>query len=503
MAQPFIPSGVMADFMLSDKYVRVLAGPVGAGKSVCCVHELLRMATLQAADSRKRRRTRYLIVRNTADQLRLTTWKTIQEWIPPGVAGAWYPSRKTFDIRFALPDGTMVESEWILLALDTPDDVRKALSLEATGLWGNEARELHSEVVDGLLARIKRFPPMVHGGPTRAGAIFDTNMPDMDTWWHQTMMEPPSNWSVHVQPPAIYDFGEFMAALGREPDDEDPVERPIEGIEGTVWHINPGSDNLQHLDPTYYHDLIPGKSMDWLDVYLRARYGRSLSGVPVYERTFNPRIHLAEKPFEPVKSLSYPVTVGVDFGRTPAAVFVQLDHRGRVVVLSEMTAKNMGIDTFITTCLRPHIYERYAGCSLLFAPDPSGFFKQQIGEVSMVDILKKEGWKVEKPPTQDPEKRIQAVERLLTRPGMFDGKGAFQVNPDCEMLIKGFRYGYRYKLKRSGDQEDKPDKASEFSHVHDALQYAAAVIDLNVSGYTVRRARRTTLPPRVSAAGWT
>jgi hypothetical protein len=73
------------------------------------------------------------------------------DWLPPGEAGIWKAVEKTFILMARLPDGTQVESEWIFIPLDTPDDVRKALSLETTFLWGNESRELNSEVVDGLL----------------------------------------------------------------------------------------------------------------------------------------------------------------------------------------------------------------------------------------------------------------------------------------------------------------------------------------------------------------
>jgi hypothetical protein len=58
------------------------------------------------------------------------------------------------------------------------------------------------------------------------------------------------------------------------------------------------------------------------------------------------------------------------------------------------------------------------------------------------------------------------------------------------MLIKGFRYGYRYKIKKNGEIEDRPDK-NEFSHVHDANQYADAVIDMNVRGVVLNPGRRT------------
>jgi hypothetical protein len=110
-----------------------------------------------------------------------------------------------------------------------------------------------------------------------------------------------------------------------------------------------------------------------------------------------------------------------------------------------------------------------------------------MGEVSLVDIVKQAGFKCQRPPTNDPEKRVQAVERLLVQ--QLEGKALYLIDPGCTMLVKGFRYGYRYKIKKSGEMEDKPDKNS-FSHVHDANQYADSVIDMNIRGGTLNTGKR-------------
>jgi len=470
-----------AGYMANEAYVRVLAGPVGGGKSVTCVHELVKLACGQAPNARNIRKTRAVIVRNTSDQLALTTRKTVFDWLPPGEMGIWKAVEKTFLLKAKLSDGTVVESEWLFIALDTPDDVRKALSLETTFLWGNESRELHPDVVDGLLGRLNRYPSMKDGGPTRSCALFDTNMPDEDTWWHDKMENPPSNWAVYKQPAAIVTPDKYVDMFGEEPDG---VFLDKEGVE---WTVNPNCDNYNHLPKQYYPNIIPGKTEDWLRVYLRSEYGRSLSGTPVYDKTFTPEFHISEEPLKVIRSGDYPVIIGLDFGRTPAAVFKQRDPRGRVVTLSELTSENMGIETFIRTKLNPHIANNFQGCSFVCAPDPAGYAKQQQGEMSLVDVVKQAGFKCVRPPTNDPEKRIQAVERLLVQ--QLEGKAMYLVDPRCTHLIKGFKYGYRYKIKKNGEMEDKPDK-NQFSHVHDANQYADSVIDMNVRGVELQGGRR-------------
>ena len=475
------PTTTQREFMLDENYVRVLAGPVGGGKSVTCVHELVRLAMGQAPNAKNIRKTRAVIVRNTADQLALTTRKTVFDWLPPGEAGIWKAVEKTFILMAKLADGTTVESEWLFIALDTPDDVRKALSLETTFIWGNEARELHQDVVDGLLGRLNRYPSMKDGGPTRSCALFDTNMPDEDTWWHNKMEEPPSNWAICKQPAAILKPLVYTERFGEEP------EEVLLDKDAQEWCVNPECDNYDHLPKQYYPNLIPGKTEDWLRVYLRSEYGRSLSGTPVYEKTFTAEFHVAKDPIKPIRGGDYPVIIGLDFGRTPAAVFKQRDPRGRVVTIAELVSENMGIETFIRTKLNPYIANNLQGCTFLVAPDPAGYAKQQQNEMSLVDVLKEAGFKCVKPPTNKPELRIQAVERLLVQ--QLEGKALYLIDPACTSLIKGFRYGYRYKIKKNGEMEDRPDK-NEFSHVHDANQYADSVMDMNLRGAAMGSGKR-------------
>jgi len=493
----FRATPTMWEFMNDSSFVRVIAGAVGSGKSVCCCHELIRLALQQEPNDKGQRKTRSLIVRNTADQLAKTARRTLFAWFPPGVWGTWKESEKIYYIKQPLADGTTLDHEIWFMPLDTPQDVQRALSLEITFLWTNETRELAPEVIDGLLARLKRYPSGPDGKPTRSCAIMDSNMPDVDSDFHDKMENPPENWSVHIQPPAILSREEWVNKFDEDPDPEETII----GYDDTEWWINPDADNLENLDPTYYPDILPGKGYDYVNVYLRCQYGRSLSGLPVYDKTFSPEFHIAESAIRPIKSPDYPIIIGLDFGRTPAAIFGQRNAHGQLVLLGEVTSENMGIETFLRTKLSPTLaHEKYAGCTYLVAPDPAGWQKQQIGEVSPVDIVKKAGFKVVKPATNDPERRIIAVESVLTQ--SMDGKPALLVDPGCKTLIQGFKYGYRYKLNKQGYQDNKPDK-NEYSHPHDALQYLCLVASNNqiVGGELAHRKRREI--KQVSPRGWT
>jgi hypothetical protein len=75
------------------------------------------------------------------------------------------------------------------------------------------------------------------------------------------------------------------------------------------------------------------------------------------------------------------------------------------------------------------------------------------------------------PSRQELDLRISAVDQLLIR------RGGFLIDPQCFMIINGFVGGYvREENPRLGDKnyKEQPIK-NNFSHIHDALQYACVV----------------------------
>lgn len=468
-----------------------------SGKSVCCAHTLMMWASLQAPNANNVRKTRFLIVRNTADQLKSTTFKTIIDWFPPEVYGRYLKTDKTLHYRLALPDQTIIDTEWMMIALDTPDDVRKALSLEATGLWGNESRELHPEVVDGLLMRVNRYPSGKDGvGVTRAGAIFDTNMPNEDTWWEDKMENPPKNWGIFIQPPAVLPVSQWVEKYREDP----PENATIASNKGLKFSIDPEHDNYEFLEKTYYPNTGEGKTEDFINVYLRSMYGRALGGKPVYEETFMPERHVAEG-LTPVISDQYPLCIGLDFGRTPAAVIGQTTPAGFVNVLGEICAENMGMEKFVKTKLRPYLFEHFPQCAYYIAPDPAGYQHTQLGEKSPAAWLKEQGFNLVRPATNDPEIRVQAVEGLLM--AGLDSRARFQIDKvRAPLTYQGLSGKYRWKTDRHGNlMGSREPVKNKWSHPAEALQYLALVIDGGHVGRQIRRGAREVRKPM--AAGWT
>jgi len=450
----YTPPTSLAGFFTCPAFVSLVSGPVGSGKSSASMMKIAYHAKQMRKGRDGVRRSRAVVVRNTNQMLTDATIPTFMTWFPEGAAGSYARTDKRFFLRF-----DDVECEVLFRGLDDANDVRRLLSLECSFGILDEYREIHPDIFNALQGRVGRYPSVANGGCVTDDGTANhhiwgaTNAPDADTFWEEYMSNPPSTAKIFMQP----------SALSAECD----------------W-----ADNL--IDG-YYETLAEGKTEDWIDVYIHNKFGRSLSGTPVYQKSFVPDFHVAQSDLRAINSPDYPLIIGIDFGRTPAAVFKQRDARGRVLTLAELTSENMGIETFIRTKLTPFVANHYPGFTMICAPDPAGFMKQQLNEMTLVDALKAAGFKCVKPPTNKPDLRIQAVERLLSQ--QLEGKAMYLVDPACKMLIKGFKTGYRYKLKKNGELEDSPDK-NEFSHVHDANQYADSVIDMNVRGVALGVARR-------------
>lgn len=163
----YVPSATMKLFHKDDSFVRALLGPIGSGKSVACCMEMMRRACEQEPFEGVRR-SRWAVIRNTYRELVDTTIKTFEDWFPREL-GHFRQMDMQWTMKRRLADGTKVELEVLYRALDRPDDIKKLLSLELTGAWINEAREVPKPVLDMLQGRVGRYPSKREGGPTPLG----------------------------------------------------------------------------------------------------------------------------------------------------------------------------------------------------------------------------------------------------------------------------------------------------------------------------------------------
>lgn len=421
----------LAPFHRSSARVRIVRGPIGSGKTTAMIAELLRIACEQEPDPDDGiRRSRMLVVRNTLPQLKQTCLASILAFLRP--IAEWRPSESMVRIRFG-----DVESDWLLLPLDSEQNVQRLLSLELTFCWVSEAREIDPQLVMNALSRCGRYPAISHGGATRYGLIAESNSFRTDSPWFELLEEKlPANWEYFIQPSAL----------------------------------SPEADWLQYLPKTYYSDLIESNDPEWVSQYIENEYGESLDGQAVYKNSFNKEYHVAKNPLIPIPTL--PLIIGMDFARHPAAVFCQMDPRGRFLTFRELEHENMGVEMFVTDYVLPALMdERFRGCPHYVIGDPSGVARSQIGEESVFDALRRLGLPAYPAMTNNIQPRIRAVEKFLVQ--QRGGQPAMLIDPSCHILIQGFQSRYRYKKRSDGRIDDAtPDKERPWADVHDALQYA-------------------------------
>ncbi len=414
-------------FALSNARHRVLIGPFGSGKSVGCCVEIVRRGFMQAPSPDGIRKTRWAVIRNTYAQLKDTTIKTWLDWFPEGIYGVY----KVADHIYELTGFDGVRIEIFFRALDRPEQVANLLSLELTGAFINEAREVPKEILDALDGRIGRYPSKRDGGCSWSGIIMDSNPPDETNWLYKLVeVDKPPNVELFKQPG------------------------------GRSAH----AENIPNLPKNYYEDLMIGKSQEFIRTYIDGEYGYTMQGDPVYKTSFNQSLHVAKNILEPIKTTPpIPLISGWDFYLYPCVVIGQYTARGRLLILDEVIGRDMGAERFIQTLVNPVMSTTYRGMHIMGFGDPTGNVRAQSNESTCYQVLKDNNYYwIKQCYTNAEMARINAVEYFLTR--LVDGEPAILISPKCKMLIKGFNGGYR---RKDNGEIDK----NMFSHPHDALQY--------------------------------
>ena len=505
----YTASPTAAKFHASEKVVRGFMGPVGNGKSVCCIMEGLGISADQWPNSQGIRKSRGIIVRNTGPELRTTTIKTWKQWIPESVAPIVMHPVMTCTFEQDLDDGTKIEMEVIFMGLDKDGDVAKLLSLEPTWIFLNEARELPYSIVKGARERIGRYPARIDGyedvwkngkliydapkvrnpdgSPAldengeiqytpckRKALLMDTNPPDDDHWWYQLAEE-----------------GGLRREDGEEIDTEE-TNRVFDFFRGPPALIktaqgyvpNPNAENISNLPGgyQYYIDMIAGSTSDHINVMVLGNYGVIQEGRLVYP-DYNDSIHCPEDYVKAKKGL--PIGLGWDFGLYPSCVIGQLTEQGQLRVVAELCGPGMGIRRFARDVVRPFLHQHFKDYEIAFSygdpanPTDQGYEHTPIGILNDEYEEKRDkqlrmGFVTEPAPSNSITKRVDAVSQFMVR--MVHGQPAYLLNKACKMLRKGKQGGYILKrLAVIGKEEmykEEPDK-NKYSHPADAEQYMA------------------------------
>ena len=427
------PSKTCKEFHKSDAFVRLIIGPIGSGKSVASCWEIFRKAIKQEP-FRGVRRSRWVIVRNTYRELIDTTINTYNDWFSD--IGYWRKMDMKHVVEMDLEDGTRAEYEVLFRALDKPDDIKKLLSLELTGGFLNEAREIPKQVLDMLVGRVGRYPSKMQGGASWWGVILDTNPPDSDHWIVTLFEENlPEDYAVFHQP----------SGLAKD------------------------AENVHNLPNRYYERMSLGKDPEWIKVYVHGQYGFVTDGIPVMPE-FHQHVHVAKERLEFDSRYSdNTLYIGVDFGRTPAAAFGQ-EIGGQMQVIDELVTFGIGATAF-SKLLKERIKGHYPGANIIATGDPAGDNPGEQIDETCIEILQNAGIPIDAAYTNNFTIRRESVSIPLTSLNM-QGEPNLIVSPNCTNLIKGMNGGYKYKrMQVSGEKYmNKPDK-NKYSHICEAVQY--------------------------------
>ena len=449
-------------FHRSDEFVRALMGPFGSGKTVACVMDLLKRSYEQKSNAKGIRPTRWALVRNTYRELIDTTVKTFFEWIPQDL-GVFVKLDMQFTLKVALADGTQVHAEFLFRALDRPEDIKKLLSLDLTGAFLNEARQVPKEIFEAVQGRCGRYPPRNKSvPPTWFGVMMDTNPPDSDHWWYTLFEEDKPEGHVLFKQPS---------------------------------GLSADAENKENLPDKYYERMCHGKDQEWINVYVHGQYGFVSDGKPVFpeyndDLHFNPTLQLrASEDSNVVVLYSIPIGAqvysGTDFGLTPAAAIGVKNKFGQLLILDELVTENMGAKQFAKLLHQKLNTRPWKGLVKENYGDPAGEQRAQTDEQTPFMIMSQENIDIWPTHTNDFTVRREVVAAALTTLAS-NGKPLLQIGPGAPMLRKALAGGYKYKrlsVKGESRFQDVPMK-NKYSHVADALQYLClgALGDFEVLG---------------------
>lgn len=394
-----------------------------SGKTFAGCWEILRRAMATPPDPDGVRYSRCAVIRATFRQLESTTIPTYKRLFSKHFG---IPVKRVSGynhvIHTDLPDGTTVHCEVIFFPLASEQDIDNLMSLELTMAFINEARFLPKAVFTALMTRF-RYPGKDQGvSGAWSGWWADTNAPDTDSWIYKTFEEDhPPGWEMYRQPGGLIRDG------------------------NKEWVPNEKAENIPNLDAgiEYYVDAQHGMEDDEISVLLGNNYGFIKEGKLIIPE-FNDFVHVAKKPLEFSPKLKT-IYVGIDFGLTPAATFLQLDPYGQWLAIEEMNSDDaLGIKSFGENHLKPRMNELGSrGFNFVVTGDPAGEQGAQTDGKTPFQQLEDIGINAQPAYTNDFEIRRSTI-ATACRTGTGNGDFCFLLSPKCPIMRKGFNQKYVY-----------------------------------------------------------
>lgn len=464
--QVYLPDGeVLERFFWDRSKFSCIQGPIGSGTSTAGVHKLNLLSLEQEPDHDGVRRSKWLIIGRSYPNLRETVLKTWDIWFKEEVYGPRVRAEPGYH-RFIDPktggprphpsgDGTYVDAEFIFLALPNGEVARQILpSWEITGFFANEIQFLDKDIITIALTRCGRFPSVATGsGATWFGGFADMNAP-IEGHWVPYMRgdiplppdmseeeakgyEKPENWRFFVQPPGL-----------------------IERIENGKYRYepNPKAENQTWLKEPYI-EKIDGMSKHDIDMLILNKIGIAMAGKPVYP-TYSETDHASEDILDAVEG--FPLIVGLDGGRDPAAIVGQ--NVNGWTVLAELVGSSESAEEFAPR-VKAMLATRFPGFEYEFWADPRYDDGNQATADTAFEIFGKFGMTVY-PATTDNNVEL----RRSTVAGVLAKRNGLLISKSCLMLRRGMAGGYHYrKIAGTTMYSPRPQK-NEYSHPVEAFE---------------------------------
>lgn len=428
------------DYVPGELFYDWIVGPVGSGKTTGDFMKLVHMASLQKPMADGIRRTKTVVVRNTAPQLMDTTIPSWMLWFKPGQAGDWSITNKRFLLKF-----NDVEAEVLFRPLDTPEDIGRVLSLDVTFGIVDEFIQLPQAIIEGISGRLGRYPAKKDGGATNKGMWGASNTGTEDNWWFDFLHKPlPANVHYFKQP----------SGLSKE------------------------AENLENLPPyeegnnQYYRDLIIGKTDEWINQYVHAEWGYSIAGKAVIAAFNKYAKHIS--PTRLRYNPGLPLVAGFDPGLAGSAlVFGQQDLNSRLLVFGELVQENMGSERIIEEKLKPYMRRHFPDARLIIAPDPAAWNRSSGDEAEFIrPFLRK--FQVDHSESNNRlPLRVDALNYFCTR--LTEAGPAMLVDEEmCPTVCRALKGGWRFAMDTKKDQIKGVDpEKNPWSHTGDACGYLA------------------------------
>lgn len=493
------PGPVAASYLVSTSPIRFIEGPINSGKSSSSAIAIYMAMCRMPKQKDGKRRSRWLVTRNTYPDLRGSTVETWLNWFPPEHYGRFFDTEPyVHEMRFLDVEADVIFESF----LDDRDEVIRSLrSKEYTGAWVNEMQFMPRRLVFEIASRTARYPRQIDiahalgpGQGLETWLIGDFNAPFTNDHWIRYMRGdiplpldmPPEERMQYVKPAEVEFFKQPPALL------------EVLGPDGSTvrgYEVNPRAENLdnmadgvrstlemEHLVAAAkisrakmpkahrYISLIGGRTKDEIDRDLMGRVVRLKLGAAATPQ-FRQERHVTHKDATPIEGKK--MILCADHGLTPAVLFMQ-EINGGWVVFSEVVAENMDTDEF-APLVKAHMLTNYpwvVESGYAAWGDPQGGWRGSNSTKVPFKQYAAHGIVMRAPaPKDSPMLRLSAVRKCLS--SEHGGKPRLMVHPKAERTIQALDGGAQVRRVKTPDGLKLVEEIVKNSHSHpfDALGY--------------------------------